>query len=151
MPHRSGFQAARKKGITNAPAEVKKAGKFSWNSTARTLETQSYIARRFEKAAKDPAPMILAHRNNAQKNQETLEFHPKEKNERNEKKTQKDWRPRPKIMAAKNLLSLRPVQPVKFFGLANFAEQSQGNILRAHAKYWEDIKFFYVDSKIFLS
>ena len=143
------LQAARKKGGKIAPREVKKTGRTFRNSMARTIDTQSYIARRFKKAARNPEPFVLAQGKFAQKIEKTKGEYELEESDIVATKNQKVWRPRTRILAAKDMLSLRPAQPLKFFGLANFAEQCQDNVVKAHAKYWSDNKFFYVNSKIF--
>ena len=124
----------------------KKPGKTIWNSNRRAIEIQTRIASRFRKAAMDSTPVILAHQNvqKSDKLRERPEGNlPTEKVE----KIQKSWRPGQKLLAAKNFLSLRPIQPTKFFRMPNFADQESGPVTAAHVKFWEDTEFFYVNNK----
>ena len=145
VPVRRGKEPARKKEEWIVPKMVKKTGKTFWNSTRRTIETQSWIANRFKKAMNDAEPIVLAPRE-AQKIEETSEdcVGPKKG-----LKQKIFFDPKKRILSAKNLLSLRPLQPIKFFKLPNFAEQSPDMSVRDSAKYWKDLRFFYVDKNLF--
>ena len=141
VPLRRGNEPARKKEEWTVPKKVKKAGKTFWNSTRRTIETQSWLSKRFKKAMEDAEPIVLAPKE-VQKIEETAESCVGPEQGLKEKKF---GIRKKRILTAKNLLSLRPVQPVKFFKLPNFAEQSPDMIVRGRAKHWKDLRFFYVD------
>ena len=140
-----GHSPARKKVPKIVQEIAKKRGKTIWNSTRRTIETQSWLAERFKKAVDDAEPIVLAPRE-AQKIEKTIEsdvgasFGAKFKSE---------WKGLRRHVSARNLLSLRPEQPQKFFNLPNFAEQSPDMSILAHANHWKDICFFYVDKNLF--
>ena len=123
----------------------KKSGKTIWNSTRRTIETQSWLSERFKKAVDDAEPIVLAPRD-AQKSEKTTEseFGPKIGS-----KLKSGWHQKKSQIIARNLLSLRPEQPLKFFNLPNFAEQSPDMSIMVHANHWKDICFFYVDKNLY--
>ena len=117
-----------------------------------SIARQKHVGERFLKAAEDDYPVVMEPSGVQKKLTEvvgTEERRTEGIRSDTSQKIEKNWRSWRKKISAKKLLESRPVQPIKFFALPNFAEQSCTDTLNASEDFWEDIKFFYVSENYF--